>query len=337
MGLSRRAIVGLTLFAAVALLAIAVVGAAGIHGVRAADRSTRSISDDELATSTATGHVSRTIGRAAVEGAELVAAAEGRRPGLAARLYERDIPAVEAAFADLDAIHADDDAAEKRTLAAFRGRWDRLRAHLNTLPARIADSRSAAQRDALAGELSAAFEPVSAGIESLSAREVADAGAINLHASGATDSTIRSIVYSIIGAVILLGGLLVLVARRIRQAVEPGVEQTAFADTLQLAEDEDEAHLLLQRHLERVIRGAAVTVLNRNNSADRLEAMTPLPRGSPLANALRRRRAPLLPGGPVRPDAPREDDGEPALLACPVCAALPGRTSCAFRSRSAAR
>ena len=151
------------------------VGAAGIRGVRAADRSARLISDDELATSTTTGRVGRTIGRSAADGAELVAAADGRRPALAARLYERDIPAVEAAFADLDAIHADDDAAEKRTLAAFRGRWDRLRARLNALPARIADSRSAAQRDALVGELSATFEPVSAGIESLTAREVAAA------------------------------------------------------------------------------------------------------------------------------------------------------------------
>ena len=70
---------------------------------------------------------------------------------------------------------------------------------------------------------------MSAGIESLMAREVADASALNLHVSAATDSTVISIVSSIIGAVILLGGLLVLVARRIRQAVEPSVEQTAFS------------------------------------------------------------------------------------------------------------
>jgi diguanylate cyclase (GGDEF)-like protein len=327
MGLSRRAIVGLTLFAAVALLAIAVVGAAGIHGVRAADRSARAISDDELATSTTTGRVGRVIGRAAVDGAELVAAAEGRRPALGTRLYERDIPAVEAAFADLDAIHADDDAAEKRTLAAFRGRWDRLRARLNALPARIANSRSPAQRDALAGELTAAFEPVSAGIESLTAREVADAAARNLHASGATDSTILSIVYSIIGAVILLGGLLVLVARRIRQAVEPSVEQTAFADTLQLAEDEGEAHMLLKRHLERAIRGVAVTVLNRNNSADRLEAKTPLREDAPLAARLEEARPNsclAVRSGRIH----RSRDGEPALLECVVCASCPGDVLC---------
>ena len=47
------------------------------------------------------------------------------------------------------------------------------------------------------------------------------------------------------------------------------------------------ARQLLQRHLERALPATAAVVLNRNNSADRLEAVTALPPGSPLAGTLR--------------------------------------------------
>jgi hypothetical protein len=45
--------------------------------------------------------------------------------------------------------------------------------------------------------------------------------------------------------------------------------QAELADTMQLSETEPEAHQLLKHHLERSIAGSNVTVLNRNNSADR--------------------------------------------------------------------
>ena len=48
--------------------------------------------------------------------------------------------------------------------------------------------------------------------------------------------------------------------------------QAEFVDTMQLSETEPEAHQLLKHHLERSIGGSHVTVLNRKNSADRLEA-----------------------------------------------------------------
>ena len=75
-------------------------------------------------------------------------------------------------------------------------------------------------------------------------------------------------------------------SRRIRRYTKPARDQMEFADTLQLAETEDEAHHLLQRHLERSVPAAAVTVLNCNNSADRLEPATPVPTGSPLLDSL---------------------------------------------------
>jgi diguanylate cyclase (GGDEF)-like protein len=126
----------------------------------------------------------------------------------------------------------------------------------------------------------------------------------------------------VIGVVLLLAGI-----RRIRRNLEPGQDQAEFADTLQIAGDEDEAHLLLQRHLERTLTATTAVVLNRNNSADRLEAVTPLPGGSPLAETLRgaEPRSCLA----VRSGRTHRQNGQrPALLACPVCAPCPGASSC---------
>jgi diguanylate cyclase (GGDEF)-like protein len=135
----------------------------------------------------------------------------------------------------------------------------------------------------------------------------------------------------ILGAAIagLAAGVLLLLfgIRRIRRNLEPGQDQAEFADTLQVANDEDEAHQLLQRHLERTLPATAAVVLNRNNSADRLEAVTPLPGGSPLAETLRgaEPRSCLA----VRSGRTHHQDAErSALLACPVCAPCPGATLC---------
>jgi diguanylate cyclase (GGDEF)-like protein len=62
--------------------------------------------------------------------------------------------------------------------------------------------------------------------------------------------------------------------------------QGEFTEAMQVTETEEEAHGLLKRHLERSIEGSSVVVLNRNNSADRLEATTELPATLELAEKL---------------------------------------------------
>ena len=52
--------------------------------------------------------------------------------------------------------------------------------------------------------------------------------------------------------------------------------QLELLSGLQTTETEQEARDLLRRHLERMVADTTVTVLNRNNSADRLQAVTPL-------------------------------------------------------------
>jgi methyl-accepting chemotaxis protein len=65
-----------------------------------------------------------------------------------------------------------------------------------------------------------------------------------------------------------------MVGRREQQRADE-VAQAEFADAMQLSEAETEAHELLKRHLERTLEGSRVTVLNRNNSADRPEPARP--------------------------------------------------------------
>jgi diguanylate cyclase (GGDEF)-like protein len=94
--------------------------------------------------------------------------------------------------------------------------------------------------------------------------------------------------------------------------------QADLNEALQVTQDEDEAHQLLKRHLERSIPGTVTTILNRNNSANRLQATTPPPEGCDLTERLRsaQPRACLA----VRLARPHDiTAGEETLLSCQVC------------------
>ena len=104
--------------------------------------------------------------------------------------------------------------------------------------------------------------------------------------------------------------------------------QSEFVDTLQVTDSEDEAHGLLQTHLARtIVPASSVTVLSRNNSADRLEPATAVPPESTLANG-------LVGAGPRSCLAVRlarthtaASDATP-LLSCQVCTGLDRFTTC---------
>jgi diguanylate cyclase (GGDEF)-like protein len=95
--------------------------------------------------------------------------------------------------------------------------------------------------------------------------------------------------------------------------------QAEFAATMQIVHDEPEAHGLVRRHLERTLAESAVVVLNRNNSANRLEAATPLAEDSHLARAL---ADGVEPRACVAARLGRTHEGDPAdsaLLRCELC------------------
>ena len=125
----------------------------------------------------------------------------------------------------------------------------------------------------------------------------------------------------------LLGRTLSAMATRQAAAHEYETTQIEFSENLQMTENEREAHELVKRHLERSIPGSDVTVLNRNNSADRLEAKTALRPDSPLRQTLQgaEPRSCLA----IRLSrSHREMPGMNLLLPCGICGECPGSSTC---------
>ena len=100
-----------------------------------------------------------------------------------------------------------------------------------------------------------------------------------------------------------------------------------FGEVMQVARTEREAYGVLQAELERSLPGASAVVLNRNNSANRLEPATALPPDP----ALQERLQDAAPDSCVavrRGRAHARRPGEAPLLACELCGAVDGPTRC---------
>ncbi len=105
------------------------------------------------------------------------------------------------------------------------------------------------------------------------------------------------------------------------------LQQVELGDALQVARSEHEAYGLLARHITRSSGAVQVTMLNRNNSADRLEPVTPVRPDSAVAAGLEG-AAPdsCLAVRLARPHRTAPD--EPALLSCDVCGKTAEYTTC---------
>ncbi|MCW2541390.1 MAG: diguanylate cyclase [Frankiales bacterium] len=105
------------------------------------------------------------------------------------------------------------------------------------------------------------------------------------------------------------------------------VRQREFSDLIQAVDSEEEAHQLVEHHLQRSLPGATATVLTRNNSDNRLQAATDLRADSALNQALAGcdPRACLA----IRLGRAHQDGNEhEELISCKVCSHLPGSASC---------
>jgi diguanylate cyclase (GGDEF)-like protein len=253
--------------------------------------------------------------------AAFLASGAGERSRRFGALYTSLLPAADARLTALVRLHADDPPAEHAGFERLVRQWVAVRDLLS--PATVA----ARPDPALAARLTATYQPLSAHLNRLLLVERRDAQADRMAAS-ANAVRLTGFIVGVAVLGLVIGGLLLRSGiRRIRRNLEPGQDQAEFVDTLQLASDEDEAHLLLQRHLQRTLAATGVVVLNRNNSADRLEAVTPLPGGSPLAETLRgaEPRSCLA----VRSGRTHRLNGDrAALLGCPVCGPCPGDSTC---------
>jgi diguanylate cyclase (GGDEF)-like protein len=298
------------------------VAAIGILGTRSSAKLGNNIASDELTTSTVTGQLARNIDAAYATGeAAFLASGAGERSRLFGALYTSLLPAADTRLTALQRLHANDPPAEYAGIERLVRQWVAVRDLLS--PATVAGRPA----PALAARLTAAYQPLSAHLNRLLLVERRDAQA-DRRAASANAARLTGLIIGVAVPGLVIGGLLLWSGiRRIRRNLEPGQDQVEFADTLQLASDEDEAHLLLQRHLQRTLAATGVVVLNRNNSADRLEAVTPLPGGSPLAETLRgaEPRSCLA----VRSGRTHRLNGDrPALLGCPVCGPCPGDSTC---------
>jgi diguanylate cyclase (GGDEF)-like protein len=117
--------------------------------------------------------------------------------------------------------------------------------------------------------------------------------------------------------------------RRREYAVEIGfrTSQREFTDIIQVVRSEPEAHGLLKRHLELSLPTATATVLNRNNSDNRLEATTDVPADSVLADRL----VGADPGACLAVRLGRRHrgrQGEETLLTCGLCGANGANAAC---------
>ena len=320
--LARAAASSLIILCLGLALVVVCVAAVGIVGTRSATRLGNETASDELTTSTATGQLARTMDSAYAAGeAAFLAPGRADRSRLLGFLYSSRLPATDAQLYSLERLHAGDPPAERAGIERLVRQWIAVRDLLSPT------SVTAHPDATLAARLAAAYQPVSVHLDRLLRTEQYDGHMDRVAAAANQAWTMDFIVGAAVlglgvGVALLLSGI-----RRIRRNLEPGQDQAEFADTLQVANDEDEAHLLLQRHLERTLTATTAVVLNRNNSADRLEAVTPLPGGSPLADTLRgaKPRSCLA----VRSGRTHHQDAErSALLACPVCASCPGATLC---------
>jgi diguanylate cyclase (GGDEF)-like protein len=103
--------------------------------------------------------------------------------------------------------------------------------------------------------------------------------------------------------------------------------QARFAEGMQVAEDQQEGHELLSSHLKRWVPDAAVRILVRNNSADRLESAVALPEDDPIAPALGHAKPrSCLAVRLSRPVGQGETSDE--ILTCEVCGVIPGQSTC---------
>lgn len=117
-----------------------------------------------------------------------------------------------------------------------------------------------------------------------------------------------------------------MVKRRILERTREDL-QAEFAEVMQLTETEEEAHGLLKRQIERLIPSSNVVMLNRNNSADRLQATTTVPADSPLKSTLESATPRSCLAVRFARTHGEQPDCDP-LISCEVCGKTAGFSTC---------
>ena len=263
----------------------------------------------------------------------------------------------------MQALHTHDPRSERVLVEQLVQGWSRfvaLRESGVLAPSKVvAGGRSASNR--LETQIAAIFEPLSDITQTEAGFEDTQAAAAYAHAVHTYDSSRLAILAMALGALGLGIGCMLLLTRnvvpRIRRysqfatavgagdlsgrlaprgpdelaalgrALDSTVERREFVEALQVADSEQAARDLLKRQIERSIPASNVVVLNRNNSDDRLEAVTALDENSTLKTSLRDakpRSCLAVRHARLHNENP---DHEP-LSRCQVCSQTGRRTTC---------
>ena len=210
--------------------------------------------------------------------------------------------------------HGLEDITEQRR---FGRRWTEL---AETLIARARSGRRSAVPTAAAralGREMRKFRAINAELKS----ELQEERDANQHRAGLLAVGLIVLLTTLFG-----GAGYLFLERRFRRDTGRRERRATFTEVLQLARTEREAYQVVKRHLERLVPSGVATVLNRNNSANRLEASSEV--GDPaLATALEGAE----PEDCMAIRAGRtytRSAGEDALISCEICGASGENVTC---------
>jgi diguanylate cyclase (GGDEF)-like protein len=320
-------------FVALIVVVLALAGAVGVsvRGLAAVHAANGALFSDNLLTGAGKSRLVAGLGRAEVVSLEITDARTlAATADLRAQLEETVIPAVQSDIAAMLRIHAGDRPDEKAEVDRIPAMWQGV---LSTLHQRLLVSDRIASDPVTADSVRRRLDPLIAYITARQPREIADATAAH---DAATRTYERSRMWIFIAATLDLvaAASMIRAGWTLRDLLRTQARDRRFAQRsseytirLQATEDESEAHDLLRRQLERNNPGSRAVVLSRNNSADRLEARTPVTELAELRSTLEHAEprsclAVRFATGHV------QDGGGEALANCTVCGELPGASIC---------
>src|SRR6266581_3741225 len=308
--LAKAATSSLVALCAALVLVVVAVAAIGTLGTRSAAGRGNAIAGEDLTTSVVTGQLARNMDAAYAAGEAAVQATDpAMRSRLLGSLYTSLLPAVDAQLFSLERAHAGDPPAEHAEIDLFIRDWTAVR---DLLSPPDLTARPAA---ALAGRLTAAYQPASAHLDRLILRELDDARADHASAS-ASAARATGLILGVAAGGIVIGVLFLRRGiRRIRRNLEPGQGPGGArgdpADRERRGRGAPAAPAPPRAHASGDHRRGAQPEQQRGPAGGGHAAAARLAAAGDVA----RRGAALMPGGAVRPDAQRERRAAaPALL-----------------------
>jgi diguanylate cyclase (GGDEF)-like protein len=329
--------VGTRFFLALAALTALLVAVAGLGllSLRSVENADNDVFDDNFVTAEANSRLSTDFGHA--QGVSLQILTSDTLPEaerLRARLEQTVRPQIDADITRLLRLHAGDPPGELRQIRLIPGLWrayDLVAKRGALVPG--APLPTTPTRSSEAARVEHAIGPAIAFVTARQAVETQDAAAAH---EAAQDVFERSRNWLIAAALIALlaVGVLVRIGITLRVLLAAQSQQRRFSqksneyiEVLQGTGSEDEAQALLARQIVRVLPGARVAVLARNNSDNRLEARTSLSEfeelHDPLAGAEPRSCMAIR-------FARSHTEGAigDTLVRCGLCGRLPGTSTC---------